>query len=112
MLSKKNRLTKMADFEAVFRAGRRNSSRFFGLRFLPNNLGCLRLAVVVSNKVSKKSTKRNVIKRRVRAMMRLRLSEFCRPVDLIINCFDACLGADYRLLENDLVVVLKKSGLI
>lgn len=64
-LSNKYRLRKEGDIKKVFSKGRTIKGGLFFIRFLGNGLVGSRIAVMVSKKVSKKATERNLIKRRV-----------------------------------------------
>ena len=66
MFKKNNRLSKSKDIETVFRAGRSFFSPYFVVRFIPQKTVDKRIAVVVSNRVSKKAVERNRIKRLIR----------------------------------------------
>lgn len=70
MLPPGHRLHKKADIERVFKRGRSVFSGGLGLRFASNDLSASRFAVVVSLKVSKKSNQRNLLKRRLREILR------------------------------------------
>lgn len=61
-LAKKNRLSKK-DIDRLFKQGKTVRNSFFFIRFLKNNTGYLRTAIIVSAKTTKKATLRNRIKR-------------------------------------------------
>jgi len=66
MLPKDNRLTQKKDIDFVFKNGKTTKSDFLIFKFLKNHLNKTRVGFIVSKKVSNKSTKRNLIKRRLR----------------------------------------------
>lgn len=72
MLPENNRLRSDNDFKKVFRSGRALENQFFRVKFLKNYKNKNRFGFVVSNKLSKKATVRNTIKRRLRSS--------CRPL--------------------------------
>ncbi|MBI2064024.1 MAG: ribonuclease P protein component [Candidatus Yanofskybacteria bacterium] len=61
-LAKKRRLSKK-DVNRLFKRGKTVKNSFFFIRFLKNDAGYLRVAVVVPAKISKKATARNRIRR-------------------------------------------------
>lgn len=69
MLPKINRLKKKKDIERVFKKGKGFKEDFLILKIAKNALSQTRFGFVVSQKVSKKATLRNKIKRRLREMV-------------------------------------------
>lgn len=112
MLAKKYRLTKRGDFKEIFSKGRRLAGRFFSIRYAPNTLENSRFAVVVANKVAKKASQRNRLKRQVREIIYLNLDKFNEKFDIIVNILSAALNKNYQDLEENLLAILKKNKLI
>ena len=75
MLAKENRLRKERDFEAVFRNGKTFKEGFLVLKTIKNNLDTNRFGFIISQKVSKKATVRNKIKRKLREVIRLGIKD-------------------------------------
>ena len=67
MLAKQNRLTKKKDFEEVFKKGKTHKHGFLLFKTMKNKQEESRFGFVVSKKVSKKATDRNMVKRRLRS---------------------------------------------
>jgi len=111
MLAQKKRLKK-ADFEPIFKKGSKKFSNFFNLRFLANQSGYCRFAVIVSNKISKKSTERNKIKRQIREILKENLSNFKQNNDIIITVLAPVKGSDFQDIKDNFVNLAKKSGLL
>lgn len=111
MLAQKNRLKK-ADFEPIFKKGRKKFSHFFNLRFLANQLENCRFAIIVSNKISKKSTERNRIKRQIREILKENLSNFKQNNDIIITVLPPVLGSDFQEIKENFLNLAKKSDLL
>lgn len=84
MLPKQHRLSKDGDFKIIFRKGRNFFIKEFGIKFLKNNLEVSRFGFVVSNKVAKKANKRNLIKRRLREIIRKNLPNIEIGFDIAI----------------------------
>lgn len=112
MLAQKYRLVKRLDFDLVFKNGKKAFNRLFFVRFAPNNLENSRFAVVISNKISKKATVRNRLRRQVREIIRLNLDKFEQNTDAIVNILAPALESDYETLDKELLDVFKKSKII
>ncbi|MFH1838447.1 MAG: ribonuclease P protein component [Candidatus Kuenenbacteria bacterium] len=84
MLPKQYRVNKDKDFKIIFRNGRNFFIKEFGIKFLKNNLEISRFGFIVSNKVAKKANKRNLIKRRLREIIRKNLLNFQTGFDVVI----------------------------
>lgn len=75
MLQKKHRLNKSKDIKITSARGRSFFSPNFVVKFRPDTKITTRVAVVVSNYVSKKAVDRNRIKRLIRETMRLNIEK-------------------------------------
>jgi ribonuclease P protein component len=84
VLPKQYRLNKNKDFKVIFQKGRNFFIKEFGIKILKNNLEILRFGFIVSNKVTKKANKRNLIKRRMREIVRKNLPNMRIGADAII----------------------------
>ncbi len=84
MLPKENRLTKNKDFEEIFKKGKGFRENFLFLKILKNKLKVSRFGFVVSNKISKKATVRNKIKRRLREITKKRLLKIGKGFDAVL----------------------------
>ena len=84
MLPQTNRIKKKRDFETIFK----NSSSFKGglfiLKATKNKLGLNRFGFVVSQKVSKKATIRNKIRRRLVEAVRLKIKDIKIGTDIVL----------------------------
>lgn len=93
MLAASNRLAKRSDIEAVHKRGRSFFVGNLGLRLAKNSLAVSRFAIITSLKVSKRSTERNKLKRRLREIMRREIMPHVSPG------FDGILLTKKPLLE-------------
>jgi len=84
MLSLKHRLKKKKDFEKVYKKGKGFKQDFLFLKAIENDLEDTRVGIVVSTKVAKKAVERNLIKRRLREIIRKRLEEIKPGLDIVI----------------------------
>lgn len=83
MFPKPNRLP-ASEIRSVLRSKSRISSKEFQLIFQKNTLPASRFAVIVSNKIDKRATARNRMKRLVRESIRHLLPQLATPVDYIV----------------------------
>ncbi len=78
------RIRRSADFQRVKKAGKRAKTPHFGLNFIPNDLECHRLGLVVQKRFWC-AAKRNRIKRVVREWFRLNKSRIPKPArDIVV----------------------------
>lgn len=111
MLSKTNRLKKRSDFDKVFKKGVKHKEDFLSLRAVNNNLKNSRFGFLVSKKVSKKAVIRNQIKRRLRAMIRTKLLEIRKGLDIVLIASQGLEKKDFWELEEILNALFKKANL-
>lgn len=112
MLSRTNRLHSSRDIGRLRASGRSLSFQLFNIRFGGNGLDVARATVVVSSKVSKKATVRNLVKRRIRAGLRELLPRLKAGNDVMVYVKSQAVGATYQELLLALVHALKKARLI
>ncbi len=84
MLSKINRLTKKDGLEDICKRGKSIKRGCFLVKSRDNNLSIVRIAFVVSKKITPKANKRNLLKRRLRNATRNVLSSFPIGKDIVI----------------------------
>ena len=112
MLSKINRLKKQKDIERVFKQGEGIREDFLFLKFVKNNLMTSRFAFIVSLKVSKKAILRNKIKRRLRELVKSRLSKIKKGYDIVLTAVPGLETKDLRGTEEIINKLFKKAKLI
>lgn len=117
MLRKPLRLTKKNDFEAIASQGKAYYCPILMLKSLKNKFKYNRFGFIVSNKVSKKAAQRNLIKRRIREIIRLNLSEIKKGYDIVIIVSPKIINSQgkvlkYQEIEKYLMTILKKAKLI
>jgi len=103
-LSKKEKLRKNKEFQAVFKEGKKlwvNSILLIIYR--PNSLNYRRLGIVVSKKI-RKATQRNKVKRWIRELFRRNKDLFPESCDIIIIPHPNLLNLSYK----DFVEVAKE----
>jgi len=84
MLAKKNRLNKKKDFGQVLKEGKSLKEKFLILKIGKNKTGQIRFGFIVSQKVSKKATIRNKVRRKISELVKLRIKKIKKGVDAIL----------------------------
>lgn len=102
MPAKQNRLVKEKDFKKIFKQGKSFYAKNFQVKVLVNKLEINRYGIVISNKVSKKSVKRNKLKRQFRATINEFDKELIKGIDLVIIVFPAALSQEYKFIKSEL----------
>lgn len=108
MLSKKNRLKKKKDFEKIFKSGQSAREDFLLLKYLNNNLIENRFGFIVSQKVSKKATMRNKLKRRLREAVRDNLKRMKGGRDGILIALPGLEKKESAELKETVSKIFKK----
>ena len=109
MLKKENRLILDRDFSRVFSKGKSFWGEFLGIRVARRDDDGLRFGFVISNKISKKATVRNRIKRQLREAVRINLDQITKGYDVAVMVNSKIIGKKYQELEPALIGLLKKS---
>lgn len=117
MLKKTQRLTKNKEFETVLKTGKAFYCPILLVKCIKNNLTYSRLGLIVSNKISKKASQRNLIKRRIREIIRLALPKIKKGVDMVIIVSPKIINQQkkvlaYQEIEQAINLVLKKANLL
>jgi ribonuclease P protein component len=98
-IPREHRLRKHAEFELVYKAGKRHFSQsltaFYLQREKPAEEAGARIGITVGRALGK-ATVRNRIKRRVRAAVAQNLSRLTADVDVVINPKKAVFSADFQ----------------
>jgi ribonuclease P protein component len=109
VLPKQNRLKKKKDFERVLKEGKGFKEDFLFLKILKNNLEFSRFGFIVSQKVSKKATVRNKIKRRLREIVRLRLKRIKRGIDGVLIALWGLENKSFKEMEETINKIFKRA---
>jgi ribonuclease P protein component len=83
MLPKTNRLKNKKDIERVLKRGKRIKEGFLILKVAESSFKNSRFAFIVSQKVSKKASLRNKIRRRLSELVRLKIKKIRKGMDLV-----------------------------
>lgn len=114
MLQKENRLIRKDDFQRIHKMGRFFGDKFLAIRVIKNNLEVSRVGFLVGLKVSKKSTVRNKIRRRLREIFRLLIKEgkIKEGFDIIVLVRPEIVERDYNEIGEAIKTVLRKASLL
>jgi len=114
MLQRENRLTKKEDFERVFKLGKSFFIKILGFKLIKNNFPYSRFGFIISNKIAKKSNKRNRLKRQLREIIRLKIknNEIKSGFDVILIARPGILEKNYHELNKEIIYAFKKIGLV
>jgi len=112
MLSKENRLKRKKDFERVFKERKKFKEDFLLLKFISNNLNQSRFGIIISQRISKKATLRNKIKRRLRALLRLRLPKIKKGIDVVLVALPGLETQDFGEIEKTINKLFEKAKII
>ena len=100
MLPQRHRLKRKKDIERVFKNGRGFKEDFLILKVVKNNLNYPRFAFIVSQKVSKKATLRNKIRRRLSELVRLKIKKIKKGIDGVLLAAPGLEEKDFWEIEK------------
>lgn len=114
MLARENRLKKSQDFQNTFKKGTGFSLGSFRIKVLDKkNAMPTRIGFIVSNKCDKRASKRNSVKRLMRAETLGLISELKSGYDVVVslqNKIETPILRDKLRLE--LIAIYKKAGIV
>ena len=106
MFAQERRIRTTRDIISVLRRGNRRSLGVVACSFLRKPATLSRVAVIVDNKVSKKAVVRNLLKRRVRAV----LEQHSLPSgDIIIRLYKGADALSFEQLQEQVLQCLKRT---
>lgn len=111
MLSRINRLKKKKDIERVFKSGKGFKEDFLVLKLVKNDLKNSRFAFIIPQKVSKKATLRNKIRRRLSELVRLKIKKIKGGIDLVLLATPGLEEKDFWEVEEAVNKIFTKAGI-
>lgn len=111
MLAKRHRLTAEKDFARLFAKGRAFHGRGVTVKAVRSGSDGPRIGFVVSTKVAKRAVVRNLVKRRMREIVRKRLAKLLGGVDIAFLARSESVSMTFQELERSIEEVLAKAGL-
>ena len=104
-LPRETRLVRRAEYDAVYREGRRRSSREFTLFVRPNGLEVSRFGWSIKKALGN-AVKRNRIRRRLREIFRLHRREIAAGWDIVVHPRATVATADFAGLAQEMIKLL------
>lgn len=108
MLPKINRIKKKKDFDLIFKKGKNAKNGPLILRLMENSLGITRFAFVVSQKVSKKATIRNKIRRRMSEAVVANMPAIKGSIDTVFVALPGMEKKDFSETKKIIDNLIKK----
>lgn len=106
------RLKLQRDFDNVFKRGRSIVVNGITLKYVNNNLKHCRLAEIISKKASKSAVQRNLLRRRLKEIIRTEYLNKIGNWDMVIIVRPELLKKDFAGLKEIVRLVLEKAKLI
>jgi len=108
MLKKTNRLLKNTDFARIIGRGRAMASENILLKYVKTDSSQSRFGFVISAKVSKKATERNLLKRRMREIIRCNIGAASGGYDFVFIARKSALDLNFNELKEEIIRLLGK----
>ena len=102
------RLLRRVEYDAVYKVGRRRSSREFTIFVRPNGLDFSRFGWSIKKALGG-AVQRNRIRRRIREIVRLHRQEIAPGWDIVIHPRSSAITAEFSTLSTDLLKTLPHS---
>ena len=99
------RLVRRAEYDAVYKEGRRRTSREFTIFLRPNGLDNSRFGWSIKKALGN-AVRRNRIRRRLREILRLHRQEITPGWDIVIHPRSSAATAKFSTLAEDLLKLL------
>lgn len=112
MLPKLQRIKKKKDFEAIFKKAKSFKKGFLIFKVSKNSLDVSRFGFVVSQKVSKKATIRNKVRRRLASIIKSEVNKIANGIDVIIIALPGIEKEAFLSTKEGLVSSLEKEKII
>jgi ribonuclease P protein component len=107
-LPRETRLVRRAEYDAVYREGRRRSSREFTLFVRPNGLEVSRFGWSIKKALGN-AVRRNRIRRRLREIFRLHRPEIASGWDIVVHPRTTVATAEFPALAQELVKLVNSA---
>ena len=104
-----SRLLRRAEYDVVYRDGRRRSSREFAVFLRRNGLELSRFGWSIKKALGS-AVKRNRMRRRIREIIRLHRQEIAHGWDIVIHPRSTVVTANFSALTEDLLKLLPRTS--
>jgi len=112
MLPKINRIKKKKDFDTIFKNSKSLKNSLFVFKIAKNNLGINRVGFIVSQKISKKATIRNKVRRRLADAVSKEIENFKSGIDLLFIALSGIEKKEFSEIKQAVGSTIIKSGLL
>ena len=101
MFPKKQRITKKSEFNLIYKKGATRYSSFLIAKYLKNNFKFQRFAIITSTKISNKATTRNLLKRRLRKLLKEFNNNIPSESDIVIYTKKGSQNLSFQELKKE-----------
>jgi ribonuclease P protein component len=108
MWPRQKRLSKDKEFDRIFKTGQGRGQASLAVKIVPNDLGFNRYGIIISNKISKKATERNRLKRIIREIVKREEEKLKLGLDMVIISRPGLSGKKRPEIESILLPLLKQ----
>jgi len=112
MLPKQHRLSASTDFKKVFKEGKFAGGNFISLKVKKSGREQSRVGFVVGQKIAKKATARNKIKRQLREAVKDYVKETRGAVDIIVIPNPQIAGKSFSEISGEIRKAFEKAGVL
>jgi len=112
MLPRTNRLQKTKDIKKVFKRGKEVKEDLLILRTVKNNLDNSRFGFIVSQKVSKRASLRNKVKRRLRDLVKGKLKKIKTGKDYLLIALPGLETKSFKDIKEAVDKLFEKAKII
>lgn len=112
MITKTNRLRKRTEFAYSIRHGKRVFDELINLVVFTRRDKLLRIGFVISKKVDKRAVVRNLIRRRMQAIVREILPKISLGHNLVFIATPDVVSKDFYAIKDSVKKVLQRAGIL
>jgi len=102
-------LVRRVDYDAVYREGRRRSSREFAVFLRPNGMELSRFGWSIKKALGN-AVRRNRMRRRIREILRLHRQEIAPGWDIVIHPRSSVATAEFSALAEELLKLMPRAA--
>lgn len=103
MLTKSLRLNKNKEFDQVFKAGHSFFGVFLGIKVIKNEKKTNNFGVLVGLKVSKLAVKRNLVKRRIKNVLRDENKKLKQGYNIVLITRPEIVDQNYQDIKEEII---------
>jgi len=112
MLPKINRIKNKKDFEAIFKNSASFKNNIFIFKIAKNGLAETRFGFVISQKVSKKATVRNKIKRILSEIIKIEFKNIKSGLDIVLIALSGIEKKEFSYIQENFLSLMSRAKII